>query len=1201
MNSTKRSFLHTAPEFALCGRELLLHVTVPGSVLPENAPELDWRVNDGAPVSTKMKFVKEICCEDNVFTLFSTTIPAQDFSAEGRLTYTVLGNDGKSASYVVPISREGKLPPFVVYEWAVRPKNKGNAMYMGVYNPNDEDIDLYDYKMMSFVGVEAKAGTKVYENMFSSEPGAQILHAKEIAVVRFIPVALHAEGNENFLSDEGFCSLLTEYRHEENVAFSTQDMRIIPVDLGRYDEESAKYVPIENSFEPLTDYEAISFLIVPRAGTVKDAVYTMIYDDVPYQLDIPVRRASTWEVDVRHPDRAVRMHFAEPLMPGKLHADQSIPDLSVTSVPQVLPLDERNIVYLADGDMQISFLTCAATAYALSVKVYQTDGDICYFDAEYDSQRNVWIATIPHAFLRKNPILRYTVTVKGNFRTGTMGASDREFDVRVLDNEGPAVVYNAPEELYASLDPVVNIRVDYEDISGVDIAACALCVDKHDVSAKAKWTQNSVTFKTEALRVGKHTYELSLRDGLGNKSYYKFRFSVASMDQMNCYRGEVHCHTGDSDGSLTPSYAIEYARDIGNADFFAVTDHSHHMGQQTYQKQIEIADKYNEPGSYAVLYGWEMTYNMKFGLWGHVNVLNTKWMEQGYLNTGLTELYEMVKNDPDAVAMFNHPCFAWGDFDEFAHYDPQIDEKVALSEIKGQAFDREYTNLLHNGWHAAPVFNEDNHGINWTTATNSTGYILAPALTRANVLEAFRARRTYSTSDNTMHLTYKLNGAWLGSRIKRTAKVTAEVHAITDLEDGLGVMQLVGEDGMVVAAVDVGAKQSFDWTVTVPSLFGYYYVRIVGKGKYTVTAPVWIDDTDKKALKISGLTLGYDDNSYKSQVVAVNVHNASAEKLTNIEVSYYLTAEDGPNLTVAQPYYTTYVRSLAVGAEATVLCGVPNLEGRRRVTAIACVRKGEIYMADTDFTILSPLQIVEIMPHTSEFVAQDGRIFENAYRYITLFNASERTINLKGYALRLWNKTGKAPVEKFIQTLDGASVMPHSTAVFWIAPQTVPMTAEDFNAYYGTSLVEGENLFRVEKELLEATTDARRVELVCGGEVLSRVHYNFGTEAKKEVELNKPLSFVYASTITGTSQKLRTESTIAPGAIRNEQKPAYMHVKEQTKTKRRLLDKRLPVKKILRADVAAKAKGNSKAKWLCAAAAVATTAVVIALLNKDKD
>ena len=171
------------------------------------------------------------------------------------------------------------------------------------------------------------------------------------------------------------------------------------------------------------------------------------------------------------------------------------------------------------------------------------------------------------------------------------------------------------------------------------------------------------------------------------------------------FRGEVHSHTGESDGSLSSTEAMTYARDTAKADFFSVTEHSHYISDEVYEKQKSIADNFEEPGRFAALYGWEMTWNYENGWWGHMNVLGAGWIEHNINEVGLPALYDRFRGERRAVAMFNHPGTIWGNFDEYAYRTPAADRCVCLSEIKGEANDR-YSSCFAGRMARGSLFNE---------------------------------------------------------------------------------------------------------------------------------------------------------------------------------------------------------------------------------------------------------------------------------------------------------------------------------------------------------------------------------------------------------------------------------------------------------------------------------------------------------------
>ena len=1138
-NPNQRPFLHTAPAFALFGRDLTLHAIKRGGETSAEGTELDYSVNGAATRTGKLAVIETRVYDDVTYTVLSATIPASDLSVEGVLTYSLYDGGQKSGVYTVRIAKEGKLPPLAITEIYGRCKHPAVTHYLEIVNPTETPVDLYDYKIMTYHGENRLDTDPVRENMLADEPGKMILRPGEVAVLRVIPTALHLPENEIYLSNDAFCAALSEQVFAPKESFSTDEMRIIPLELGRFNEELQTWEPRVNSFELSIKYHAITLLIVPRGGSFENAVFRMVYNNVPHHLDTPVRFASTWKLDVCHPETAVNVTHHSRMSPGRLDKGQSIPNLHETAVPDILPLGQLDSCYLADGDLTVRFAVFGAPACNAQLHLLMAERGFVTLEAQQTEEEGIWQVIVPQSILRKMPRLQYYLSATGSFRDGMLGDPESCLITHILDNEGPALTRLSPCEGYGSLERIPEFRIAYEDISGIDLASGILCVDGKNVTEKARWTVQGVTYTpTKELKIGDHNYEIFLRDRLGNKTYRKISFTVADPSAMYCYRGEVHSHTGDSDGMLDPAAAIEYARDIGGVDYFAVTDHSHHIGKEYYDRQIEIANHYDEPGRFAAIYGWEMTYNAENGLWGHMNILNTDWMEQDIHGVSLTEIYDRLKADPASIGMFNHPTLTWGNFDEFGHWDEEIDRRMMLNEIKGAGYDREYSNSLHKGWHAAPVFNEDNHGINWTTATQSTGVVLAPALTRDNVLEAFRARRTYSTGDPTLKLYYTVNGAWLGSHLTDPEKLEVSIRVETANEAGIGVIQLVAEDNMVVACVDVGARQSFEWKFNLPPHYDYYYVRITNNKIYTVSAPVWIDGAENGRLAISDLKLGTNDTDYRPNSFAVRFENLSDEIMTDVCVRYYLTGTGGPDLTRAKPYETVHLKNMLAGTDKTVVRTLPDLPGMRRVTVIVTAKiNGKTY-CDTDFTMLTPVMISEVLPSTSAFVTDTGETIPDAYRFVELYNTSNREQNLTGALLRLWTLTGKVPQEKHIQPLDGIVIPPKSCAVLWICPADSPMTANDFNLRFGTALIEGKNLFRVERVVADGADAMRRIDLMIGGETVSRVEYNVGLSAKgADVHTDRSIVYAYRPTITGTSIKLNAQAMPTPGAILGEQAP----------------------------------------------------------------
>jgi hypothetical protein len=72
------------------------------------------------------------------------------------------------------------------------------------------------------------------------------------------------------------------------------------------------------------------------------------------------------------------------------------------------------------------------------------------------------------------------------------------------------------------------------------------------------------------------------------------------------------------------------------------------------------------------------------------------------------------------------------------------------------------------------------------------------------------------------------------------------------------------------------------------------------------------------------------------------------------------------------------------------------------------------------------------------------------------------------------------------------------------------LTVDDFNNRYSTSFVEGEDIFISDKPITSTSTAGRRLDLIIGGEVVSRVTWNIGLQMGKTAELGQAYKYRYS-------------------------------------------------------------------------------------------
>ncbi|MBQ2758065.1 MAG: hypothetical protein IJF31_06205, partial [Clostridia bacterium] len=675
--------------------------------------------------------------------------------------------------------------------------------------------------------------------------------------------------------------------------------------------------------------------------------------------------------------------------------------------------------------------------------------------------------------------------------------------------------------------------ITYYDISGVNLGICALCLDGLNVSEHATWEQGQVRYTPGHLEYGTHTVEITLRDMRGNRTYEKYDFAIGDGKEMSLYCGQVHSHTFDSDGRGTPEEAYLYARDTTHMDYFSVTEHSNLYEPVDYAAQRAIADRYNDPGKFAALYGFEMSWRDATGLWGHINVLNTEWACHDPEGVDLPSFNSQLEQHPEAIAMFNHPGDTWGNANEFRPCSEALQEIYALYEMNGTRHHPGYALALAKGWRVAPLLNEDNHGADWGSS-GGMGFVLAPALTRENILDGMRRRRTYTTNDRTMRVYYRVNGEWLGSVLHAPTQLDVEINVTTEHECGIGRLELLAEDNIVVAEVEAGALSEFCWRLELPPDFDYYYLRITGMGAstYTVTAPVFVEGRD--ALTLQKLQYGISEDPEHPHVVLASLKNTGDRQLSDVTVDLYLTSDNAFTLRRLAPFEEVHVGKLAPGEVRVVSRRLPDVPMGHRVVAVVSGNCGKERYADTGYVMISPLTVTKLLPLTSA-TEHEGVTVENPFAYVELYNHTQRPIDLKGYSLGVWRGVGAGavPAEDRVLALDGYTLPPKSTLVVWVKQAGNPLTAADFNAHYGVNLLEGEDLLITEALTLPTSNSAKKVDIRRGKEILARATYGYHCTHDTDVVPDQPLCYVHVPHRTVRERFLPqgAEGEVLPGKL----------------------------------------------------------------------
>jgi hypothetical protein len=363
---------------------------------------------------------------------------------------------------------------------------------------------------------------------------------------------------------------------------------------------------------------------------------------------------------------------------------------------------------------------------------------------------------------------------------------------------------------------------------------------------------------------------------------------------VHVYLGNLHSHTGYSDGSGTPEQAFIYARDVAKLDFLAVTEHNHLLGgaAATLPQREALysgpapsalrptAARLTEDGKFVALYGQEFS-TMSKG--NHVNVFDVpgvidveagdfagllKWMHAHPDSTGHT-----------AVLQLNHPAlgrpgkngigkveFGRDDFQDDTGWVREMGGASSLVEILNgepplnkpdtrapQIMEFYYQLFLQLGFHVAPTGDQDNHHGHWGDATEARTGIIAPALTTRDLLDAMRDRHVYATEDRNLRAIFRVNGRLCGDIL---SPPPGPLEVRFDLEDadepaaGYTIEAFQGKIGGSFASIVKTVKIAGDTKtgaidgLTLGGSGEYVYFRVTQAGAVPDrlwTAPVWAE------------------------------------------------------------------------------------------------------------------------------------------------------------------------------------------------------------------------------------------------------------------------------------------------------------------------------------------------------------------------
>ena len=340
-----------------------------------------------------------------------------------------------------------------------------------------------------------------------------------------------------------------------------------------------------------------------------------------------------------------------------------------------------------------------------------------------------------------------------------------------------------------------------------------------------------------------------------------------SEDKFDYFIGDLHNHTTlihnhDAFIDRTSEFQYEYInqlKDEALIDFTAMSDHACVLNETEFFRNFTEVEK-AEPNSVVIFPGSESEITFReedrFGVLhknsGEIVTFNT----DRYGNPNRWEpFYDYVKNAPEPVAIFAHPCVVgystkgvWN-FCFHKHNNDIMKKAIrGIEVINGGLVDWNlmheftYSHALDSGFRVSSVASSDSHGPRWGYSyMKAKTVILAKEKSREAFLDALRHNRFYATESGNVKLRYTVNGKQAPADLEEATnyKFHVELDYFLDDETTHPVeCTVISDYGKTLLSLS-NFGNTFDFEIDSDTA-RYFYLRFVdANGERTWSCPVW--------------------------------------------------------------------------------------------------------------------------------------------------------------------------------------------------------------------------------------------------------------------------------------------------------------------------------------------------------------------------
>jgi hypothetical protein len=337
--------------------------------------------------------------------------------------------------------------------------------------------------------------------------------------------------------------------------------------------------------------------------------------------------------------------------------------------------------------------------------------------------------------------------------------------------------------------------------------------------------------------------------------------------------GDLHGHSNYSDGTGLPEDYYRYARDVAGLDVAALSDHDHwgleflDMHPPLWADIVRVTREFHEPGRFVTLLAFEWT-NWAYG---HRHVLY--FDDDGPLITSLApatdrpeELWKVLEGHT-ALTVPHHPAGGPIAIDWSIPPDPRFEPVAEVVSVHGSseaadspspiydAVAGHYVrDALDRGYRLGFIGSGDTHdghpGLgHLAVGTGGVAAIVSEERTRAGVLAAMRARRTYATSGPRIILRFSVDSTPMGGTLPVSSEDAQQAVAVRAIGTApIQRIDLIRSGRIVLTAEQTESDVSYATRIPRLETGEYIYARVVQRdGGLAWSSPVFAAEPSRPA------------------------------------------------------------------------------------------------------------------------------------------------------------------------------------------------------------------------------------------------------------------------------------------------------------------------------------------------------------------